>query len=136
MEQRVLKLDHEYYYYPEEAPDLDSFIHYLNETDSKFIRLTQLLEENCVEPFFIDTEVAECYLNISGIAKIQAGSVTILSKAAYDERLAEWIATTCIGCENYTEDQAGDNLAGHRNKLDLNGHCFFRTPIEDAESVL
>lgn len=47
-----------------------------------------MLGENCVEPFFIETEQAGCYLNISRLVKIKESEGSILAREDYDKRLS------------------------------------------------
>ena len=58
---------------------------YLNTTESRFVHLVQLLDDNCVEPYFIESEQADCYLNVSRMEKLRESEVTVLSKEEYDQ---------------------------------------------------
>lgn len=124
---KVLKIDYSYYFYPDGMTNLDSFMEYVNKNLNRFIPLVQLLEDNCVEPFFIDTDKVKCYINLTTVANIIERDVTILSKEEYDKRLADCIAKNCTDCESYIEDKLGDNLKGHRNKLRLDGQCDYKS---------
>ena len=35
----------------------------------------------------------------------------------------------CRYCANYDEDSIGDNLKGHRDKINLDGECIFKRDI-------
>lgn len=135
MKVKALKIDHEYYLYPEGYPELHQMGAYLNTTESRFVHLVQLLDDNCVEPYFIESEQTDCYLNVSRMEKLRESEVTILSKEEYDQRLVECIARTCKDCVHYIDDQKGDNLEGHRNKLSLDGNCFFKEPVEEKDTM-
>ncbi len=121
---KILKIDFSYYYYPENINSLDSFIEYLNTTDKKFIKLFWLDEANCVEPYFIKEDIKERYLNVHLLKMISESVGTVLTRAEYDERLAEAVKTKCLDCVHYTEDSEGDNLIGHREKLSLDCVCW------------
>lgn len=60
--------------------------------------------------------------------------ITFLPRAEYDRRLKQAVSKCCITCESYEEDREGDNLAGRRDKLSLDGTCEFYTKSERARS--
>lgn len=123
---KVLKIGYNYYLYPNEFTNLDSFMECINQDTNRFIPLIQLLEDNCVEPYFIETDKVKCYINFKIVEKISESDITILSKVEYDYKLSDCISKTCLDCSNYIEDKVGDNLKGHRNKLRLDGQCDYK----------
>jgi hypothetical protein len=130
---KVLNIDYNYYLYPDKYSELDSFMEYINQNNNKFVPLMQLLEDNCVEPYFIDTDIAKCYINFTTVEKVRESDVTILCKKEYENRLSECISKFCIDCANYKDDKEGDNLKGHRNKMRLDGQCDYKCANEGEE---
>ena len=53
---KILEIDYEYYYYPQDISCIDDFITYANENYNSFIKLTRLETENCTFPFLISEE--------------------------------------------------------------------------------
>jgi len=130
---KALLIDYSYYFYPEQTKDLEEFVQYANEQINRFIPMVQLLEDNCVEPYFIEGETSKCYVNLSHAYRIQEVEVTLLPKEEYDKRLAKCVQRTCLDCISYEEDKIGDNLSGHRTKINLDNRCHYRSlqPRED-----
>ena len=121
---KILKIDYDYYYYPKDYPNMESFIKYANEHYNTFIELTQFETENCVFPYFISEEVKHVFINIASIEKISEAEASILCRLDYDARLEQALKKKCIDCVHYEEDSEGDNFRGHREKISLDGECW------------
>ncbi len=121
---KILNIDYDFFKYPDGINSIDEFIDYLEDSDSYFIKLTQLVADNCRFPYFVEEDVKELYLGIPNITKIIEVQATILPRAEYEERLKKIVAEKCVHCENYTEDCEGDNLKGHRDTITLDGDCY------------
>lgn len=102
---------------------LNDFIVYANEHYNTFIKLTRLETENCTFPYFIGEDIKEVYINIASMKQIDEEAATVLCRADYDIRFEQAVKKKCIDCVHYEED-AKENLKGHRDKLSLNGECF------------
>lgn len=122
---KVLEIDLQYYYYPEGISCIEDFIAYANEHYNTFIELTRLENDNCVYPYCIKEETKKFYLNVAKIDMVCEAEATIISRADYDSRLENLVKTKCTCCVNYEEDSVPDNLGGHRDKLCLDGNCWF-----------
>lgn len=127
---KVLRIDYEYYQYPEGIDSFSDFLQYLNENYAKFIPFVHFLEDNCIQPYFVQEDVRTVYLNISRINAVSEAEVTVLSRKEYDERLKKVVASKCVGCAKYEEDSQGDNLKGHRDHISLDGECIFYEKVE------
>ena len=120
---KILEIDYDYYYYPQDISSLEDFIEYANSHYNSFIKLTQFQTENCVFPYFISEETKEVYLNIANINKFAEEDVTVLPRLDYDIRLEQVVKKNCIDCVNYEEDSECANLKVFREKLSLDGEC-------------
>ena len=49
---KILEIDYDYYYYPDNITCIKDFIDSVNERYNSFIELTQFETENCVFPLF------------------------------------------------------------------------------------
>ena len=121
---KILEIDYDYYYYPQNISCIDDFIKYANDNYNSFIKLTRFETENCAFPYFIGEETKEVYVNIATMEKITEAKVTVLCRLDYDIRLEQVVKKKCIDCVHYEEDAEGDNLKGHREKISLDGECW------------
>ncbi len=121
---KILEIDYDYYYYPQNISCIDDFIKYANDNYNSFIKLTRFETENCVFPYFIGEETKEVYVNIATMEKITEVEVTVLCRLDYDIRLEQVVKKKCVDCVHYEEDAEGDNLKGHREKISLDGECW------------
>ncbi len=128
---KILKIDSEYYYYPETVASFDGMLQYLNEKYHTFVRLIRLNEENCVSPYFIESDVATVYVNVGKIESVVEIEATILSREEYDAGLKEAVSTKCPNCSHYEDDGADLRIDSHRSKLCLDGTCWMYSPKED-----
>lgn len=129
---KALKLDYKYFQYPEDHPTIDLFIEFVNENPLRFIPLVEYLQDNCVEPYFIKTDIAVRYVNMSKIEFVQEEEIIVFSQAEYDRRLALVIQDHCLDCVNYREEEFLENMLGHRDKINLDGKCIFKSTIDDS----
>jgi len=129
---KALKIDYNFYQYPSEFPTIAEFITHINEHSDKFIPMVEYLDENCVEPYFIQSETEKKYINMSVVRTIQECDITVLTKQEYDRRLAFVIQEHCLDCVNYREDDFADNMLGHRDKISLDGKCAYKSTLEDS----
>lgn len=122
---KVLEIDLYYYYYPQGICSIEDFVAYANEHYNTFIELTRFETENCVFPYFISEETKQVYINVAAMSRINEEEVTVLCRADYDSRLERIVEEKCIDCVYYYEDDNdGDNLKGHRDRLSLDGECW------------
>ncbi len=129
---KSLKLDYNYFQFPTQTPTIEQFIEIVNENPNKFIPLVEYLQDNCVEPYFIQSETEKKYINPSLVRSIQECDITVLSKNEYDRRLALVIQEHCLDCVDYKDDDFDDNMLGHREKISLDGKCPYKTTLEDS----
>jgi hypothetical protein len=122
---KILQIDHVYFYYPQGITCIDDFIKYANSNYNSFIQLTRFETENCVFPYFISEETEEVYVNIASMRMIAEKEATVLCRRDYDARLEQVVKKKCIDCVSYKENTEGDNLNGHREKLSLDGECWW-----------
>ena len=121
---KILEIDYDYYYYPQNISCIDDFIKYANNNYNSFIKLTRFETENCAFPYFIREETKEVYVNVATMEKIIETEITVLPRLDYDIRLEQVVKKKCIDCVHYEEDADGDNLKGHREKISLDGECW------------
>ncbi len=121
---KILEIDYDYYYYPQDISSVDAFMEYANSHYHSFIKLIRLETEKCAFPYFIEEETKEVYVNIATMEKISEQEVTVLCRLDYDIRLEQVVKKKCIDCVHYEEDLEGDNLKGHREKISLDGECW------------
>ena len=121
---KILEIDYDYYYYPQNISCIDDFIKYANDNCNSCIKLTRFETENCAFPYFIREETKEVYVNIATMEKITEEEVTVLCRLDYDIRLEQVVKKKRVDCVHYEEDPEGDNLKGHREKISLDGECW------------
>lgn len=126
---KVLNISGSYYMYPSQYNTLESFINFINQNTHNFIPLKKFLEDNCVFPYFIAEDTKPVYLNFFQIEEIEEVDIIVLTRTDYEERLEEIIDNVCVGCVYYEEDRDGDNFSGHRNKINLDGMCYWKEDI-------
>ena len=128
---KILEIDYDFYYYPQGISSIDDFIDYANSNYNSFVKLIQLKTENCAFPYFIKEDTKEIYVNIATIEKISEEEATIFCRLDYDVRLEQVVKNKCIDCVHYEEDSESDNLKGHREKISLDGECWWYEKKED-----
>ena len=128
---KVLKCNCDFYSYPDGISNIEQFVDDLNEKYHSFIKLKLWKEDECCEPYFVETEYEYLYVNVAQISEVTEADITLLSKDEYDRRLTEVVNRKCLDCKHYEEDEEGcDHLAGHRSKLSLDGDCFWYSRIK------
>ncbi|NTW72845.1 MAG: hypothetical protein HGA49_11485 [Eubacteriaceae bacterium] len=127
---KALVIDLEYYYYPDEIVSIEEFVECAGNCTNRFVKLRQISTENCIAPYFIDTDVSDCYINLNLVNKISETEIFVLTKKEYDEKLTECVSQICNDCIYFKEDNEREDLNGFRDKLDLNCHCPFKTLYE------
>ena len=130
---KILEIDYEYYYYPQDISCIDDFITYANENYNSFIKLTRLETENCTFPFFISEETKQVFINVARIQRITESEATVLCRLYYDIRLEQVVKSKCVNCIHYEEDSEGDNLKGHREKISLDGECCLYEKVKSDD---
>ena len=123
---KALYLNGCYYQFPEGIENINDFILYLKDDKNVFVSLKRYETENCVHPYYIHEEVKQVFVNISAVVEIEECEINVLSRCEYDERLWECVERVCKDCVSYEE---GDDLKGHRDKLNLDGECFWKREI-------
>ena len=108
---KILEIDYDYYYYPQDISCIEDFIKYANDNYNSFIRLTRFETENCAFPYFIREETKEVYVNIATMEKITEAEVTVLCRLDYDSRLEQVVKKKCVDCIHY-------------EKISLDGECW------------
>lgn len=121
---KILNIDYEYYYYPQGIFCIEDFVAYANEHYNSFIELTCFDIDNCVFPYFIKEETKQVYVNVATMEKIKEVEASVICRLDYDIRLEQLVKKKCVDCVHYEEDNEGDNLKGHREKLSLDGECW------------
>lgn len=130
---KILEIDYEYYYYPQDISCIDDFITYANENYNSFIKLTRLETENCTFPFLISEETKQVFINVATIQRITESEATVLCRLDYDIRLEQVVKSKCVNCIHYEEDSEGDNLKGHREKISLDGECCLYEKVKSDD---
>lgn len=120
---KILEIDYDYYYYPENIMCIKDFIDFANNHYNSFIKLTQFETENCVFPYLIKEDTTQVYVNLANLNKIQEVEATILCRLDYEVKLEKIVKNKCIDCIHYEGNLEEDNLEGHRGKLSLDGKC-------------
>jgi len=128
---KALKLDYAYYQFPSDITSVAQFVERVNQNPLRFIPLVEFLQDNCVEPYFIQEEIGVKYVNLSRINVIEACDITVMTRREYDRRLSEVVQDNCLDCVNYSEADFADNMKGHRDKISLDGKCMFKSTLED-----
>ena len=119
---KLLQIDNNYYAFPKEMKNIESFIDFINNTKQKFLKLTMYDEQHCVAPYFIEEEKKEVYVNISMMNIIEAVEGEVMPRIDYECRLHHVVREKCYDCVHFMGDS--DNLDGHYERLCLNGHCW------------
>ncbi|MBE6635738.1 MAG: hypothetical protein E7617_06040 [Ruminococcaceae bacterium] len=127
---KLLAIDSSYYKFPEGFETLEEFIDFVNNSEKRFIRMTEYLEDNCRAPYLIEEDQLTVYINILAANVIsEVSNVKILSRAEYKERLREVVRKKCIDCVNFNGDP--DGVDTHFERLSLDGDCWSYEKRED-----
>jgi hypothetical protein len=79
---KILEIDYDYYYYPQDISCIDDFIKYANGHYNSFIKLTRFETENCVFPYFIKEETKDVKPSQKEVKTSTAKSTKTASKPA------------------------------------------------------
>ena len=120
---KILEMDYDYYYYPENITCIKDFIDLANQQYNSFIQLTQFETERCVFPYLIKEDTTQVYVNVANLNKIQEVEATVLCRLDYEAKLEQAVKNKCTDCIHYEEDLEEENLEGHRGKLSLDEKC-------------
>ena len=120
---KVLEIDYDKYIYPDGVSTPEGFGAYLLAHSGRFIEMRYLSSENCIDPYYIEGEVESKFVNPAMVSVFRECEVTVLSREAYDSRLAGLEKEKCIRCANYhiNGGQCGENI---RDNLSLDGKCW------------
>lgn len=125
---------------PEEYPDYESFMAYLNQAqfplDLKMVVLREDHKVTCwnivkgvsIAPYFLtgyhDKPSVVRFQSKDGIFPVQ---VELLDQDAYNTRLREVINGYCPGCKRFKPlSNRVQSLNGHHQEITLDGVCFYR----------
>lgn len=125
---KALYFNGSYYQHPEGVKTIEEFIEHINQKGDKYLPMTRYETENCVHPYYIREEMKIIYINFSQINEIEETEIHVLVKDEYEIKLAKCVEDVCRYCANYEEDSSG-NMKGHRDKINLDGECFFKQDI-------
>jgi hypothetical protein len=128
---KILILDNLPFMYPEGIDNLEDFTEYANKNFYSFVQLNEISMKDCVYPYFVEDDITPRYVNLSLFKYYFEDDVELLSRYEYDERLKVLQEAICVHCKNYSEDDEGDNLDGHRDEMRLDGYCPNFDPIDD-----
>lgn len=131
----ILSINYDFYLFPTGQSDLDVFMESVETSTKQFIPLVRLLDEDCVAPYFIDSHVARTYLNKASLEHITTTEATILPRAEYDRQLAQCVLKTCQDCVHYRVDDRICELVTHRDKLRLDGVCYYKETFTGEEEI-
>ncbi|MBP5694559.1 MAG: hypothetical protein J6X03_03815, partial [Bacilli bacterium] len=87
MKTKLLKLDINYYRFPEGIKTADEFAKFANNSSQKFVKLTMYSDEHCVEPYFIEEDKRTTWVNLSQITVIEEIDGEVLPRIDYEYRL-------------------------------------------------
>jgi len=122
---QILNIDGDYYKFPKNISTIEKFMRFVGEHYNSFIPLTQYQTENCAFPYLIEEETKTVYVNLARVGQIYAEEATVIpTRKEYEDRLRQIIKVKCVDCIHYKEDEDGDNLSGHSEKLTLDGKCW------------
>lgn len=127
---KALKINAQFFYYPPECNNINEFINFLNQNYNSFIPLTQLIEENCVEPYFIKGCTLNVYLNVAQIYRVNEVEITVLTQEEYNQRLKDVVYSKCVHCKSFIDD-GGYDIESHSGNINLDGECIFFEKAED-----
>lgn len=122
MKTKLIKLDSDYYEFPENINSIEEFVEVVNKSDNMFIKMVMYLEDNCVAPYFILEDKKSIYINFNKVTYIEEIDVEILPRAEYELRLRKKVLEKCCYCARFKGDY--DNLTGHYDRLRLDGYCW------------
>lgn len=121
---KLLQLDSNSYDFPQGIESAREFAEFANENGLKFVKLNKYVEDHCTEPYFIEEDKKEVWVNLSQIAYIEEGEGNVMKRVEYERRLREVIGKKCVDCIYFEGDFDNLDLDGHYGNLSLDGNCF------------
>ncbi|MGN1234927.1 MAG: hypothetical protein ACI4U2_02985 [Christensenellaceae bacterium] len=98
---------------------------------------TELIEKDCLAPYFITSSQKEVTLTIDGDIDACSCEVEILTRKEYDDRLRRLIPSHCASCpgfqKNFWDRLLGGNhlrVKTHRSELTLDDVCLYRARMD------
>lgn len=119
---KILKLDYNYFIFPEGIKTVEEFVEFVNSRSPKFIKLTMLSHDNSVAPYFIEEDQKSVYINLSQVNIIEEINGHVMPRNEYECKLREVVREKCMTCIHFEGDL--DNLEGHYGRLSLDGFCW------------
>ena len=95
---KLLKLDSNYYRFPEGVKTADEFAELANNSSQKFVKLTMYSEEHCMEPYFIEEDKKTVWVNLSQITYIEEIDGEVMPRIDYECRLRQVVREKCLDC--------------------------------------
>jgi len=120
----IMETEGEFKFYalPEEYKSVAEFVDNIGKTLKFKQTLTNLNPVNCLFPVFIKDDFVEEEVTIWPNTNFYEREVGVVSRAKYDELLANIVKTKCSQCKHY-EDHPKDDLGSHRFNIALDGKC-------------
>lgn len=119
---KLLKIDSDYYRFPEGIKTIDEFVEFVNNSSQKFIKMTMYSDEHCVAPYFIEEDKMTIYVNFGQVTHIEEVSGKVMLRIEYERKLRQVVSEKCVNCDHFLGDP--DNLDGHYDILRLDGYCW------------
>lgn len=121
--------------YPEGIDNLDSFLEFVENSETMFIRMQKLCDENGLVDFFIDNEIRNVYINFNNVEMVEESTANVVSETDFYDLLKLLETNICSGCQNNGNPETDcDSITGKRDKLDLDcGSCWLKEEIESME---
>ena len=86
---KILKLDNNYFRFPEGIKTVEEFVEFVNNSSQKFIKMTMLSEKHSVAPYFIVEDQMIVYVNPLQVTIIEEINGKVMLRIEY-ERRALW----------------------------------------------
>lgn len=118
---KLLNIDSKFYAFPKGINGIEEFILFVKQNYYSFIEMTEYLDENCQEPFFIEEDKRIAYLNLARIERFFEFEGEVLSRKQYDKKLIEIANKKCLSCMWHNDTDTLDTI---RPNLCLDGSCW------------
>lgn len=131
MKTKAIKLsrkdfDTEYYLFPSDFPDEETFIEYLSQNSYSYIKLTKLSDyirwPRALFPYFINEDCRICNVKINKGAEIEFVEVTLIPRKEYNDRYVTIFNEKCFTCKS-SRDWHIEVFEGGGSNLNLDGEC-------------
>lgn len=130
---KVLYIDSDYYYYPQEVNNFSELGSYLNNNYGKFIKLTRLCCDRTVPPFFIDEFKKDVYVNIADCSTAEEVNVAVMTKEDYKTSLNNAIDEICTACDSFNTEKRCCDCGEIQENMCLNGKCDTFSLADDED---